>query len=55
LLREKEVDLLSPMRNGASQEELRAIILEGIWAKPWGHQLADGKVPLNRAMSEIGG
>lgn len=55
LLREKEVDLLAPMRNGASQEELREIILEGIWGKPWGHQLADGKVPLNRTMSEIGG
>jgi len=55
LLREKEVDLLTPMRNGASQDQLREIILEGIWDKPWGHQLADGKVPLNRAMSEIGG
>ena len=55
LLREKEVDLLTPMREGASQERLREIILEGIWGKPWGHLLAEGKVPLNRAMSEIGG
>ncbi len=55
LLRENEVDLLTPLRNGASQEELRRLILEGIWVKPWGHQLADGKAPLNRAMSEIGG
>jgi cyclic pyranopterin phosphate synthase len=55
LLRENEVDLLTPMRNGASQESLREIILEGIWGKPWGHQLAEGKAPLNRTMSQIGG
>jgi GTP 3',8-cyclase len=55
LLREKEVDLLTPLRAGASQAELRDFILEGIWYKPWGHGLADGLVPLNRVMSEIGG
>lgn len=55
LLREGEVDLLTPLRAGATQEDLRAIILEGIWEKPWGHQLADGVIPLNRTMSEIGG
>lgn len=55
LLREKEVDLLTPLRAGASLEELRRLILDGIWQKPWGHGLADGDIPLNRAMSEIGG
>jgi len=55
LLREKEVDLLSPMRAGATQEDLRRLILDGIWHKPWGHGLAKGDVPLNRVMSEIGG
>lgn len=55
LLREKEVDLLSPMRDGATDDELRAIISEGIWWKPWGHGLAQDVVPLNRVMSEIGG
>jgi cyclic pyranopterin phosphate synthase len=55
LLREKEVDLLTPLRAGASLEELRQIILNGIWEKPWGHGLADGVIPLNRVMSEIGG
>jgi len=55
LLHEKEVDLLTPLRNGASLLELRQIIVEGIWNKPWGHQLAQGDIPLNRAMSEIGG
>jgi cyclic pyranopterin phosphate synthase len=55
LLREGEVDLLTPMRAGASLDELRNIILDGIWYKPWGHGLAEGIIPLNRVMSEIGG
>jgi cyclic pyranopterin phosphate synthase len=55
LLREKEVDLLTPLRAGASLEELRRLILDGIWYKPWGHGLAEGVIPLNRVMNEIGG
>jgi len=55
LLREGEVDLLTPLRAGASQQELRQLILDGIWHKPWGHGLAEGVIPLNRVMSEIGG
>jgi GTP 3',8-cyclase len=55
LLREGEVDLLTPLRAGATLDQLRELILEGIWEKPWGHQLADGVIPLNRVMSEIGG
>jgi cyclic pyranopterin phosphate synthase len=55
LLRENEVDLLTPLRQGASLEDLRQIIVNGLWHKPWGHGLADGEVALNRVMSEIGG
>ena len=55
LLREGEVDLLTPLRSGATLEELRQLILDGIWFKPWGHGLAEGLIPLNRVMSEIGG
>ena len=55
LLREKEVDLLTPMRAGATLDELRKLLLDGVWEKPWGHGLADGVIPLNRIMSEIGG
>jgi len=55
LLREKEVDLLTPLRAGATLEHLRQIIIDGVWEKPWGHGLADGIIPLNRVMSEIGG
>jgi cyclic pyranopterin phosphate synthase len=55
LLRENEVDLLTPLRAGASLEDLRRFILDGIWSKPWGHGLAEGVIPLNRVMNEIGG
>lgn len=55
LLREGEVDLLGPLRAGATDEDLRRIIIDGIWHKPWGHALAEGVIPLNRVMSEIGG
>lgn len=55
LLRENEVDLLTPLRAGATIEDLRRLILDGIWSKPWGHGLAEGVIPLNRVMNEIGG
>lgn len=55
LLREKEVDLLTPLRAGATIDDLRQIILDGVWEKPWGHGLAEGVIPLNRVMNEIGG
>jgi GTP 3',8-cyclase len=55
LLRDKEVDLLTPLRDGATEGQLKQIILDGIWHKPWGHGLAEDVVPLSRVMSEIGG
>jgi len=55
LLRDKEVDLLTPLRAGATLDELRDLILGGIWFKPWGHGLAEGVFAVNRTMSEIGG
>jgi GTP 3',8-cyclase len=56
LLREKEVDLLTPLRQGATigrpaPDDPGRHLAE----KPWGHGLAQGDVPLNRVMSEIGG
>lgn len=55
LLREMEVDLLTPLRAGASPEDLRQMIIPAVWEKPWGHRLAERAIPLNRVMSEIGG
>ena len=55
LLRENEIDLLTPLRAGASMEDLRGLVLDAVWDKPWGHGLAAGDIPQNRGMSEIGG
>ena len=55
LLRNDEVDLLTPLRQGASFEEMRAIMAEGAYRKPWGHGLAQGIIAGNRAMNQIGG
>lgn len=55
LLREREVDLLTPLRAGTPLDEMRQLILDAIWEKPWGHGLEEGLIPLNRVMSEIGG
>lgn len=55
LLRDKEVNLLKPLRDGASVDELKQIIRDGIWQKPWGHGLANNVVPVTRVMSQIGG
>ncbi len=55
LLRESELDLLTPLRNGASQDQLRQMVLEAVYNKPWGHALDQGEIPLNRVLNEIGG
>jgi len=55
LLREKELPLLPILRGGADDLEIKTLIQDSIWFKPWGHGLADKIVPRNRLMSEIGG
>lgn len=55
LLRDDEVDLLTPLRNGASFEEIRTLMAEGAYHKPWGHGLAQGIIAEKRAMNQIGG
>lgn len=55
LLREYEIDLLSPLRSGATEIEIRDLILDAVWNKPWGHGLADGEIAQNRVMNQIGG
>jgi cyclic pyranopterin phosphate synthase len=54
-LRDDEVDLRTPLRNGADDEELKALIRAAIWRKPWGHGLPEGVIPTARVMSQIGG
>jgi cyclic pyranopterin phosphate synthase len=55
LLKDGELDLKTPLRRGAREDDLMSMIQEAIWRKPWGHDLAHGVIPMNRVMSEIGG
>ena len=55
LLRDREVDLLTPLRQGCTVEALKTIIRTAVWNKPWGHGLPNGEVPQLRVMSQIGG
>jgi cyclic pyranopterin phosphate synthase len=55
LLRDDEGDLLTPLRAGASDAQLKRRIEDLIWRKPWGHGLPDGVIPIQRVMSQIGG
>ena len=55
LQRDEEVDLLSPLRSGADFDEIRALMKEGAFHKPWGHGLASGIFAENRSMNQIGG
>jgi cyclic pyranopterin phosphate synthase len=55
LLRDDEVDLLTPLRNGASFAEICEHMRDGAYHKPWGHGLAQGVIAESRAMNQIGG
>lgn len=55
LLSDYEIDLRTPLRAGASEEEIMNLIVTGITAKPERHRLADCEFPHARGMSEIGG
>ncbi|MGF1503862.1 MAG: GTP 3',8-cyclase MoaA [Anaerolineae bacterium] len=55
LLRDGEVDVLTPLRQGATETELKAIIRDAVWHKPWGHGLQQNVIPVGRVMSQIGG
>ncbi len=55
LLRDDEVNLLDPIRAGATDAELTALIAAGVHNKPWGHGLAEHVIPESRIMSQIGG
>lgn len=48
-------DLLSPLRAGCSDEDLRALILDAVGRKPAGHHFLDAGEPQGGTMNEIGG
>lgn len=55
LLRDGELDVLGPLRDGLLDEEMRKLIVDAIWEKPWGHALGEDQIARSRTMSEIGG
>lgn len=55
LLRDDEVDLLTPLRNGATYEEMKETFRAGAYRRPFGHALAEQMYPQARAMIQIGG
>jgi cyclic pyranopterin phosphate synthase len=55
LLRDDELDLRTPLRAGAGEDQLLELIRTGIYNKPWGHGLGENVHPHERFISEIGG
>ncbi len=55
LLSDREIDLRTPLRQGASVAEIKELLLHGIAVKPLEHHLDLREKPEKRVMSEIGG
>jgi cyclic pyranopterin phosphate synthase len=55
LLSDEEIDLRTPLRQGADVAEIKQLLLRGIEIKPMHHHLDECVRPENRVMSEIGG
>lgn len=55
LLRDDEVDLLTPLRAGADFAAMRRLFAEAAYHKPWGHRLEQNEIARSREMSQIGG
>ncbi len=55
LMADGEVDLRTPLRNGASDEEIAELFRLTVRHKPKEHRLEDGMAPVGRNMSQLGG
>jgi cyclic pyranopterin phosphate synthase len=55
LLSDQEIDLRTPLRQGADAVQIKALLLRGIESKPLHHHLDEYQRPESRVMSEIGG
>lgn len=55
LLFDGEIDLRTPLRQGATIEDIKRLIVEAVCAKPERHHLSEQVIPQRRTMSEIGG
>ena len=55
LMSDGELDLRTPLRQGASDPDLEALYLQVLAVKPERHYLAEGQRVIGRGMSQIGG
>jgi len=55
LLSDDEIDLRTPLRQGATIEDIKGLVVEAVCAKPERHHLSEQVIPQGRVMSEIGG
>jgi cyclic pyranopterin phosphate synthase len=55
LLRDDEEDLLTPLRAGATRDEMKARFQAAAYRRPFGHALAEKLYPKERVMIQIGG
>ncbi len=55
LMSDNELDLKSLLRNGASLDEVKKVILKAIEAKPERHHLIEGECQKGRTMCQMGG
>ncbi|MBI2122699.1 MAG: GTP 3',8-cyclase MoaA [Armatimonadetes bacterium] len=55
LLRDDEADLLTPLRLGATYEEIKETFRAAAFRRPFGHALAEKMFPQARVMIQIGG
>jgi cyclic pyranopterin phosphate synthase len=55
LMADGEIDLKTPLRAGASDEEIGALIRQAVAQKPERHHLGEHQRPLVRGMAQIGG
>lgn len=55
LLSDEETNLLQPLRNGASYQQIEKLIQQAVYAKPHCHHLPEGVTVAKRVMSQVGG
>jgi cyclic pyranopterin phosphate synthase len=55
LMSDDELDLRTLLRNGASSDELKRVILKAIETKPERHHLSEGECQKGRTMCQMGG
>ena len=55
LMADGEVDLRTPLRTGATNDEIKELFLTTVRHKPKEHRLEDGLAPIGRNMSQLGG